>query len=165
MPTARRALLMVTCAAALAAVAPERAATQAAPAPAPAVEASTPTTALQAWVDAFNSRDPKRIVALYAPTAVFWGTTAQTIATTPAQVWDYFKDSRQRPAIRVSIDSTHARVFGDVAVLSGAYTFADVTGGERTNVRPARYTIVLRKTGDTWQIVDHHSSRVPAPAP
>ena len=49
---------------------------------------------------AFNSRDPKRIVALYAPDAVFWGTTAKTIATTPESIWAYFKDAGQRPSTR-----------------------------------------------------------------
>ena len=41
------------------------------------------SAATQAWTEAFNSRDPKRIVALYATDAVFWGTTAKAIATTP----------------------------------------------------------------------------------
>jgi uncharacterized protein (TIGR02246 family) len=160
-PIARRALLMLTGAAALAALVPMPVHAQAGPSP----SRRTPEAALAAWVEAFNSRDPKRIVALYAPAAVFWGTKAEAIATTPAQIWDYFKDSGQRPAVRVSIDSTHTRTFGDVAVLSGAYTFFDLRDGERSNVRPARYTIVLQKAGDAWQIVDHHSSRVPAPAP
>ena len=124
---------------------------------------TTPGEAFQAWVDAFNSRDPKRIVALYAPAAVFWGTTAKTIATTPAHVWDYFKDAGQRPATRVMIESSHLRLFGDVAVISGAYTFADVTDGQRSNVRPARYSIVLQRIEGVWLIVDHHSSRVPEP--
>lgn len=161
MPIARRALLMSIGAATLAAVTPAPVDAQAGPSP----SRRTPEDALAAWVEAFNSRDPKRIVTLYAPAAVFWGTTAQTIATTPAQVWDYFKDSGQRPAVRVSIDSTHARTFGDIAVLSGAYTFADVRDGERSNVRPARYTIVFQRIGGAWLIVDHHSSRVPQPAP
>ena len=159
MTTARRTLAILICAAALAVAVPAPLGAQAA-SPSPR---GTPEETLAAWVEAFNSRDPKRIVALYAPTAVFWGTTAPAIATTPAQVWDYFKDAEQRPAIRVSIDSTHARTFGDVAVISGAYTFADVHDGQRTNVRPSRYTMVLRKTGGAWQIVDHHSSRVPQP--
>jgi uncharacterized protein (TIGR02246 family) len=124
---------------------------------------TTPGEALQSWVEAFNSRDPKRIVALYAPAAVFWGTTAKAIAKTPAQVWDYFKDAGQRPATRVTIGSSHLRLFGDVAVISGAYTFADVSGGQRSNVRPARYSIVFQRIDGAWLIVDHHSSRVPEP--
>jgi uncharacterized protein (TIGR02246 family) len=153
-PIIRRALLMLTCAATLVVVAPARVAVQA---------VSGPSAALEAWVEAFNSRDPKRIVARYAPDAVLWGTTAKAIATTPAQIWDYFKDAGKRPTTRVLIDSTVERVTGDVAILSGAYTFVDVTDGVSANIRPARYTIVLQKIGDAWLIVHHHSSRVPQP--
>ena len=63
----RRRTLMLVCAAAVVAM-PARLRAQAHSAP------------LQAWVEAFNSRDPKRIVAIYAPDAVLWGTTARTIA-------------------------------------------------------------------------------------
>jgi uncharacterized protein (TIGR02246 family) len=157
---ARRRLLSTLIGATLLLIASAHLAAQ--PTPAPAARA-TPADALQAWVEAFNSRDAQRIVASYAPTAVFWGTTAKTIATTPAQVWDYFKDAGQRPATRVTIESSHLRLFGDVAVVSGAYTFADVKGGDRTNVRPARYSIVLQRIDGAWLIVDHHSSRVPEP--
>jgi uncharacterized protein (TIGR02246 family) len=120
--------------------------------------------ATRAWVDAFNSRDPRRIVALYAPDAVFWGTTAQTIATTPETVWAYFKDAGQRPDTRVVIDEQHPRIYGAVGIVSGAYTFSDVRDGVATNVRKARFTFVFHRDGDRWLIVDHHSSRVP-PAP
>ncbi len=173
MRIARRPAVTLLCAVALAMTLPAGLAAQPAPAPPPsaalgtaagaAAAQTTPGDTVQAWVDAFNSRDPKRIVALYAPTAVFWGTTATIIATTPAQVWDYFKDAGQRPKTRVTIDSSHARVFGDTAVISGRYTFADVRDGASTNVRPARYTLVLHKVGEAWLIVDHHSSRVPQP--
>jgi uncharacterized protein (TIGR02246 family) len=146
----RRRLLLLACATVLAGATPTPAAAQ-------------PAAALKAWVEAFNTRDPKQIVALYAPDAVFWGTTAKTIATTPAQVWDYFKDAGQRPFTRVSIDAQHERVYGNIAIVSGAYTFSDVRDGVASNVRPARFTIVFRRDGDRWLIVDHHSSRVPEP--
>ena len=113
------------------------------------------------WVDAFNTRDPKRIVALYAPDAVFWGTTAKTIATTPDAVWAYFKDAGQRPYTRVVIDEQHPRVYGSIAITSGAYTFSEIRDGVASNVRPARFTFVFRRDGDRWVIVEHHSSRVP----
>lgn len=155
---ARRALAALTCAAALVAL-PARLQAQS-----PAVaEGRTAADLLSAWVEAFNSRDPRRIVALYAPTAVLWGTTATSMATTPDQIWDYFKNAGQRPATRVTIESNLARAFGDIAVISGTYTFADVTSGVRSNVRPARYTFVLQRTGGRWLIVEHHSSRVPQP--
>ena len=113
------------------------------------------------WVEAFNSRDPKRITQLYAANAVFWGTTAKTIATSPEEIWAYFKDAGLRPDTRVTIDSEYIRTIGDVAIASGAYTFMDVKDGVRSNVRPARFTFVFRHEGERWLIVEHHSSRVP----
>ena len=127
------------------------------------LRAQAPAAALHAWVEAFNTRDPKRIVVLYAPDAVFWGTTAKTIATTPESIWAYFKDAGQRPWTRVTIDAQHERVYGDTAIVSGAYTFSDVRDGVATNMRPARFTFVFRRDGNGWLIVDHHSSRVPEP--
>ena len=151
------------CLAAIAILLTAVAATAQQPPAAPSDARDAVVAARQAWVDAFDSRDPKRIVALYAPDAVFWGTTAKTIATNPEQVWAYFKDSGQRPNTRVTIDAEHVRVYGDVAIASGRYTFADVVDGVRGNIRPARFTFVFRRTGDRWLIVDHHSSRVPEP--
>ena len=148
---------MLACVVAL--TAPLAAQTQASPQPAP----PPPSAELQAWVEAFNSRDPRRIVALYAPDAVFWGTTAKAIATTPESIWAYFKDAGQRPWTRVIIDAQHERVYGDIAIVSGAYTFSDVRDGVASNVRPARFTFVFRRDGGRWAIVDHHSSRVPEP--
>ena len=63
----------------------------------------------------------------------------------------------------MTIDAQHERVYGDIAIVSGAYTFSDVRDGVATNVRPARFTFVFRRDGDRWLIVDHHSSRVPEP--
>lgn len=141
---------------------PRLAAAQAA-ATAPAADTGPILQAMQMWVEAFNSRDPKRITALYAKDAVFWGTTAKTIAASPDTVWAYFKDAGQRPDTRVTIESQHVRVYGDIAIDSGAYTFAEVKDGVTSNVRPARFTFIFRRAGDRWLIVDHHSSRVPEP--
>jgi uncharacterized protein (TIGR02246 family) len=115
--------------------------------------------ATAAWVAAFNSRDPSRITALYDAAAVFWGTTSPTIRTNPAAVAEYFKDAPKRPDARVSLDDQHVRVFGDLAINSGAYTFTDGKGGSNA----ARFTFVYRYRNGRWIIIDHHSSRVPAP--
>src|SRR5450432_1971255 len=115
--------------------------------------------ATAAWVAAFNSRDPARITALYDADAVFLGTTSPTIRTNPAAVAEYFKDAPKRPDARVSLNDQHVRVFGDLAINSGSYTFSDGKGGSH----PARFTFVYRYRNGQWVIVDHHSSRVPAP--
>lgn len=58
------------------------------------------TAVTDEWRAAYDSRDPKRIAALYAPDAVLWGTNLKAIATTPAAVAEYFKDAPARPDAR-----------------------------------------------------------------
>ena len=113
-----------------------------------------------AWRAAYDSRDPSRITALYDSDAVLWGTAAKTIAPNPAAIAEYFKNAAARPNARVSFGEQNIRVYGDVAVNTGYYTFSDVRDGQNTQ-RPARYTLVFRNTQGRWLIVGHHSSLVP----
>jgi len=116
--------------------------------------------ATQAWRVAYDSRDPARITAMYDSDAVFWGTTAKTVATNPAAVAEYFKDAPKSPDARVAFGEQHIRVYGDVAVNTGYYTFSNVRDGRPVSL-PARFTMVFRNRDGKWLIVAHHSSRVP----
>ena len=118
------------------------------------------TTATAGWRAAYDSRDPARITAMYAPDAVLWGTTAKTVAANPSAIAVYFKDAGKRPDARVSFGEQHHQVYGDVAVSTGYYTFSDVQDGKEVS-RPARYTMVFRNRDGKWLIVAHHSSRTP----
>jgi hypothetical protein len=71
---------------------------------------------------AYNSRDPGRITSLYDPEAVFWGTSAKTIAANPSAIANYFKDAGKTPEARVSLGEQHIRVYGDVAINTLATT-------------------------------------------
>ena len=112
--------------------------------------------ATAAWAAAFNSREPARVTALYGPDAILWGTTSKTIATTSAAISDYFKDMPKTPNVRVVWGEQHIRVFEDLAINSGSYTFTFPKGE-----LPARYTLVFKQRDGRWLIVEHHSSRVP----
>ena len=118
------------------------------------------SAAVKAWQVAYDTRDPKNIVSMYDPEAVLWGTTAKTIAPTPAAVWAYFKDAASRPNARVVIGEHHNRMFGDTAFSSGYYTFTDVRDGQ-VIPRPARLTLVFHKKAGKWLVVAHHSSAMP----
>ncbi|HUF22425.1 MAG TPA: SgcJ/EcaC family oxidoreductase [Burkholderiales bacterium] len=119
--------------------------------------------ATAAWIEAFNTRDPQRIAALYAPDAVFWGTVSPTIRTTPREILEYFESSAvRRPTLRMSLGEQHVRVYGNVAINSGYYTSRYVEDG-REILTPLRFTFAYRKSGGRWAIVNHHSSRMPAP--
>ena len=112
------------------------------------------------WRAAYDSRDPKRIAALYASDAALWGTNLKAIAVTPAAVAEYFKDAPARPDARVVFTEQNVRVYGDLALNSGTYTFNGVRDGKPTT-SPARFSFAFRRLDGKWLIVDHHSSRLP----
>ena len=115
--------------------------------------------ATAAWAEAFNSRNPAHIAGFYAPGAVFWGTTSKSIRSTPADIADYFKDAGKRPDARVTIGEQYVRVYGDIGLNTGSYTFSDSRDGQSVS-RPARFSMAFQKRAGTWVLVDHHSSEV-----
>jgi uncharacterized protein (TIGR02246 family) len=117
--------------------------------------------ATRAWVDAYDSRDAQKILALYAPDAVFWGTSSPILRDTPQLIGEYFQSSASQPNARVELGEFKVRVWGDTAASTGSYTFTDMRDGQ-TIRRPARFSFVYRRQNGRWMIVDHHSSSVPA---
>jgi uncharacterized protein (TIGR02246 family) len=115
------------------------------------------------WAEIFVDDDPDRILALYAPDAVLWGTLSPTIRQGPVALREYFVGAfKALPGHRVRFGDQLIRVYGDTAINSGYYTFSYVKDGE-TKTIPARYSFVYVKGATGWLIVDHHSSAVPAP--
>lgn len=121
--------------------------------------------ATTAWVDAFNRRDAGRLTQMYDPEAVIWGTDAQRLASGSAAITEYFKNlaAPQRAPVSAAIGEQRIRVYGDTAIDTGTYTFWVTRDGKQEPV-PARYSLVYRNRDGKWLIVDHHSSRVPAPS-
>ena len=83
-----------------------------------------------------------------------------TVSPTPAAIAEYFKDAKKPPDARVTLGEQHNRVYGDVAISTGYYTFTDTRDGKSVT-NAARDTFVYRYRDRNWLIVDHHSSRVP----
>lgn len=118
--------------------------------------------ATQAWVDGMNSHNAERVVALYDPEAVLWGTRSSTIRDTPATVRDYFKVLQTVPSsYKVVLGEQRIRIYGDIAINTGTHTFSEDRDGKSV-ARPARFSFVYRNRDGRWMIVDHHSSAVPA---
>jgi uncharacterized protein (TIGR02246 family) len=119
--------------------------------------------ATQAWIAAMTSHNPERVVALYDSEAVLWGTRSPTLRDNPDTVRDYFKALRTAPpSYKVVIDEQRIRVYGDIAINTGTYTFSEVRD-DKPIIRPSRFSFVYRNRDGRWLIVDHHSSAVPAP--
>jgi uncharacterized protein (TIGR02246 family) len=119
--------------------------------------------ATQAWIDAMSSHDLERVVALYDPEAVLWGTRSPTLRDNPATVRDYFNILKTvPPSYKAVMGEQRIRIYGDIAINTGTYTFSEVRDGKPIS-RPARFSFVYRNRDGRWLIVDHHSSAVPAP--
>ena len=115
------------------------------------------------WATMFVDDNPDRILTLYAPDAVLWGTLSPTVRQGPAALREYFVAAyKVLPGHRVSFGEQLIRVYGETAINTGYYTFSYVKDGETKSI-PARYSFVYVKTDRGWLIVDHHSSAMPTP--
>jgi uncharacterized protein (TIGR02246 family) len=119
--------------------------------------------ATQAWADAMTSHDVDRVLALYDSEAVLWGTRSPTLRDNPSALREYFNILRTvPPSYKAVLGEQRVRIYGDIAINTGTYTFSEVRDGKEI-VRPSRYSFVYRHRDGRWLIVDHHSSSVPEP--
>ena len=115
------------------------------------------------WAELFTDDNPDTILVLYDKDAVLWGTLSPKRRDDPEAVRDYFvKAYVALPEHKVSFGDQLIRVYGNIAINTGYYTFTYVKDGEAKSL-PSRYSIVYVKKGKKWLIVDHHSSAMPAP--
>ena len=117
--------------------------------------------AMDKWIEAITTTDPETVAKLYAKDAVFWGTISPFLRTTPEGRKNYFERFTVLENLNAIYYKPMVRVYGDIAINSGYYTFFYELDGKMMSL-PARYTFVYRKDGDgEWYIIDHHSSAVP----
>ena len=115
------------------------------------------------WAAALGEDNPDTVVPLYAEDAVLWGTLSPTVRSDRAALRDYFvRAFAALPGLKVTFGEQLIRVYGNTAVNTGYYTFSFVKDGEQKTL-PARYSFTFVKSGNTWLIVDHHSSAMPPP--
>jgi len=109
-----------------------------------------------AWNSALQTREPSNMVALYAEDTILLPTISNQVRHNHAEIEDYFVRFLATGP-QVSIVESNVRIWGDIAINSGVFTFSFDDGAKVQ----ARYTFVYRKTGDSWKIVEHHSSQMP----
>jgi uncharacterized protein (TIGR02246 family) len=111
---------------------------------------------LGTWVDMFNTRDPEKLLALYADDATLHGTSQAQLYVGIEQIRTYF-----RGASTVKLGQQVLQALSDTIVLAvGKYEFTRVIDG-RPTVSPARFTFVLRRDHGGWRMLHHHSSLEP----
>jgi uncharacterized protein (TIGR02246 family) len=117
----------------------------------------------RAWIDAMNSRDPEKVVALYDDDAVLWATVSPVIRDTRQAIREAFNFLRTVQEYKIVLGEQRVRVYGDMAINTGTYTVSAVPRDGKPVTLPARFSFVYRNRNGRWMIVDHHSSAMPAP--
>jgi hypothetical protein len=111
------------------------------------------------WCGAVNRHDVPAICELYHPEALLLATLQPVPRETPEQIFEYFTNLMQRPKMHCQLEDYVVRVDDDVATLAGRYVFSFTENGVPTSI-PARFSFTYRLTGNEWQIICHHSSRL-----
>ena len=108
------------------------------------------------WNAALQTGDPKKVAALYASDAILLPTVSNKVRHNHEEIEDYFVHFLALCPFG-KIDEENIRIFDGIAINSGIYTF---TLKDQSKVQ-ARYTFAYRLNGDTWEIIEHHSSKMP----
>lgn len=107
---------------------------------------------IAAWVDAFNSHDLDRHVALYTDDALLFGSTDELYRGRDG-VRAYFGKLPADASVRNYPPPVIRHLDDGTAITAGYVDFAD---GER--LLPYRMTWTLVRRGGEWKIAQHHGS-------
>ncbi|MCL6414817.1 SgcJ/EcaC family oxidoreductase [Aestuariirhabdus sp. Z084] len=108
------------------------------------------------WNGALQTGDSQVVASLYESDAVLLPTISNQVRYNTKEIADYFVQFLANNPIG-KIDECNIRVFDQIAINSGVYTF---TFNEEEKVQ-ARFTFIYRWNGTRWMIIEHHSSRMP----
>ncbi len=117
--------------------------------------------AFEKWNDALQTKDPQKVAQMYdEKDGILLPTVSPKVRHNREEIADYFEHFLAKNPVG-RIDEANIRIYGDIAINSGLYTFElDSEDGKRVDV-PARFTFVYKKSGDEWVILEHHSSVLP----
>ena len=108
------------------------------------------------WNSALQTGDAKKVVALYEKDGILLPTVSNQVRHNHEEIEDYFVHFLKKGP-KGEINKSNIRIFDDLAINSGVYTFTFNDGA----VVKARFTFVYRKNNEHWKIVEHHSSQMP----
>jgi uncharacterized protein (TIGR02246 family) len=113
------------------------------------------------WAAAFTASDVDGILELYAPDAVFIGTSSKALVTT-AGIREYFERAllNNRPRSAALGDRSVLVLSTTAVVVTGLDIVASVRDGRQVSAT-GRVTFVVAKRGSDWQIVHFHRSALP----
>lgn len=120
------------------------------------MEHSVITALFDEWNNALQTGDPKQVASLYAEDAILLPTVSNKVRHNHDEIEDYFVHFLAKEP-KGKIDESNIRIFDEIAINSGVYTFTFKDG---VSVQ-ARFTYVYRWNSQGWIIIEHHSSAMP----
>lgn len=107
------------------------------------------------WNSTLQTGQPQKVVALYETNGILLPTLSNKVRHNHEEIEDYFTHFLAKTP-QGKIDEANVRIFDQIAINSGVYTF---TFNDGTTVQ-ARFTFVYRWNGRRWMIIEHHSSQM-----
>lgn len=117
--------------------------------------APTASEFLSTWAETFNA-DKSKLTNLYAPEASLHGTSSEELLVGRDRIQSYFHGGATVEVKTLRCSDLAA----DMALLVGHYLFSNDLDGKPIRI-PARFTFILQRENDNWQILHHHSSATP----
>ena len=108
------------------------------------------------WNDTLQTGSPEKVAALYESDGILLPTVSNKVRHNHEEIADYFVHFLEKGP-EGKIDESNVRIFDQLAINSGVYTFTFKDG----SAVQARFSFVYRWNGDRWMIVEHHSSKMP----
>jgi uncharacterized protein (TIGR02246 family) len=117
---------------------------------------------VEQWSQAFAASDVDGIVRLYAPDALFIGTSSKSVVTETAGIRQYFEHAllTRRPRGAINSDPSVLVLSDDTVLITALNTTTGVNDGQPFSM-PGRVSFVIARRGDAWKIVHFHRSAMP----
>lgn len=121
------------------------------------------TKKMKSWLSSFSEDTSRNICTLYDQHASLWGTLSPLKRDNADLIKDYFDHIFKYQNRHVELNDANIRLFGDIAICSGQYTFRWSKEGQKVSIL-ARFSFVYKKEDGQWLIIEHHSSAMPIAA-
>ena len=114
------------------------------------------------WSSAFTQADMNALMALFAPDAVFLGTTSKTIVAGTDGIQHYFENSLLGSRRYFSaLTDIHVTALSDDAAMITALNTITITENNQSEDVLGRLSIAARKYEGEWKIAHFHRSAMP----
>ena len=114
------------------------------------------------WSSAFTQGDVNALMALFAPDAVFFGTSSKTIVADTEGIRNYFESSLLGSKRYVSVlMDIHVTILSDDAAIIAALNKITISENNHSEDLMGRLSIAARKREGLWKIEHFHRSALP----